>query len=308
MSIVTGCEEKVAPYEQLTDDKTGAQVYIAKAVDGMHDLTVFPYVDERVFTFGVSFGALGLPGTEIAVKLTEDVEAFDSLNIVRELNGLEPYERFPVEAYNIDKMDVRIPKGEVSSELISVTYYPEAFESDKDYLLPLSIIDASDYALLPSGKTLFLIAPKLEARPANTKGWVASASSAQDNGQENTGLASALLDGDLNTIWHSRYNPALDPFPHVIDIDMLSLTYVTKVALAPRTDNPNGPTRFKLEGSIDGTSWDDLTGEQSFNPANSNYQEYPIEPQDLRYLRLTILDGMQASGIAFLAEFVVYSY
>lgn len=300
------CNDEVPPYEELTDSKEGASVFIAKAHQGHQNLTIFPYTEERSVQFGVGFGALGLPASSIGITLVEDVQAFDSLNVIRELNGLAPYERFPQSAYQIDKLNLTIPQGGMSSDLTTLTYFPEEFDAETDYLLPLSIQSASGYGINPSTKTIFFIAPKLQERPANTNGWMASASSEQGFGWENTGQASALLDGDLNTIWHSEYSPTRPGYPHWLSFDMQNAIYVTKIALAPRQNNGNGHTKFKLEGSADGTTWFDLSGELDFNPSNTAYQEYPIEPQYLQKIRATLLEGRQ--DVTFLAEFVVYTY
>lgn len=300
------CNDDVPPYEELTDSKEGAAVFIAKAHDGHQHLTIFPYTDERSVQFGVGFGAVGLPASDIGITLAEDLQAFDSLNVIRELNGLPPYERFPQGAYQIDKLNLTIPKGGLSSDLTTLTYMPEAFDPETDYLLPLSIESAAGYSINPATKTIFFIAPKLQERRANTSGWVGTASSEQDNGWENTGLASALLDGDLNTIWHSQYSPARPGYPHWLSFEMPAPTYVTKVAVAPRQNNANGPTKLKLEGSADGTTWFDLSDELEFDPSNKSFQEYPIEAQYLQKIRLNLLEGGQ--DVSFLAEFAVYTY
>ncbi len=309
MSLSTAflaCNDDVPPYEELTDSKEGASVFIAKAHQGHQNLTIFPYTEERSVQFGVGFGALGLPASDIGITLVEDIQAFDSLNVIRELNGLPPYERFPQGAYQIDKLNLTIPKGGMSSDLTTLTYFPEQFDAETDYLLPLSIQSASGFSINPGTKTVFFVAPKLQERPASTTGWLATASSEQGFGWENTGQASALIDRDLNTIWHSEYSPTRPGYPHWLSFDMLKPVYVTKIAMAPRQNNGNGPTKFKLEGSADGTTWFDLSGELDFNPGNTAYQEYPIEPQDLQKIRVTLLEGRQ--DVAFLAEFVVYTY
>jgi F5/8 type C domain. len=303
--VVVSCEDSIPPYKRLTDDKQGAMVFIAKAHSGIQNLSIFPYEEERSFRFNVGFGALGIPASDIHISLAEDTHVFDSLNTIRELNGEEPYVSFPMDAYHIDKLNVVVPAGEVSSDFLTVTYYPAEFDDTKDHLLALSIRDASGYAINPSAKTLLIVAPKLEERQASTKGWVASSSSEQLSG-ENTGLASAVLDGDLNTIWHSQYNPERPDYPHWISIDMINPVYTTKIALAPRQNNPNGFTKFKLEGSTNGTTWFVLADELDFDPANLAYQEYHIEPQSLKNIRLTMLEGRQ--DVTFLAEFAVFTY
>ncbi|GAA4798567.1 hypothetical protein GCM10023231_29180 [Olivibacter ginsenosidimutans] len=297
--------DKSKPYEELSNDKDGAMVFIAKANNDMQQLTMFPY-EKRTLKFNVGFGALGLPAEDIHISMSEDMHAFDSLNTIRQANGEAAYVKFPSAAYAIDQLNFTIPKGSVSSDYATLSYDPETFDPEKDHLLALSITDASGYTISPAAKTLLIVAPKLEERAADTKGWIATASTEQLSG-ENTGLASAVLDGDLNTIWHSRYSGGTrSSYPHWLSIDMLKSTYVTKIAMAPRQNNANGFTKFKLEGSTDGKTWFTLGDNLSFDPANKAYQSYEIEPQYLRNIKITMLEGLQ--DLTFLAEFVVYTY
>lgn len=305
--VIAACSKDVPPYEELTDNKEGAMVFVAKAHSGIQNLTIFPFTDlERTFRFNAGFGAVGLPAGNIGVSFSEDVRAFDSLNTVRQANGLEPYQQFPQDAYHIDKLKLTIPKGGVSSDFATLTYRPQKFDNSKNYLLALSINDASDYSISPMAKTVLIVTPKLEERPANTSGWIATASTEQPQG-ENTGLASAVLDGNLNTIWHARYNPGPGAkYPHWLSFDMINSVYVTKVAMAPRQNNPRGFTKFKLEGSLDGNTWFLLGDNLTFDPANKSYQSYSIEPQNLKKIKITMLEGLQ--DLAFLSEFVVYTF
>jgi len=300
------CKTNTA-YEVETDSKTGAQVFIAKSNKGVQNLTIFPYTDEvRKFTFGAGFGALGLPAHSIRVKFSIDDKAFDSLNVIRVNSALPPYEKFPSDAYQIENLEVTIPKGGMSSGLVNIKYFSKKFDTEKSYLLPLTITDASGYTISPMAKTIFIVAPKLEEVPATTNGWIATASTEQLTG-ESTGLASAVLDGNLSTIWHSRYAPLpRSNYPHWLNFDMLQSIYVTKVAIATRQNNANGFTKFKLEGTLDGTNWILLGDNLIFDPAIKSFQEYPITKQYLRQIRATLLEGKQ--DLSFMAEFTVYRY
>lgn len=306
MLTLAGCEKDLA-YEIQTDSKEGAQIFIAKANNGFQNLTIFPFTEEeRTFTFGAGFGALGLPASDIKITFSVDKHALDSINSIRESSDLPLYEEFPAEAYTIENTKVTIPKGGMSSNLVTIRYFSKKFDPTKSYLLPLSITDASGYSVNPFTKTMFIVAPKVEEVPATTTGWIATASSEQTY-WENTGLASAVLDGNLNTIWHARYSPGPGTsFPHWLHFDMLQPIYVTKVAIAPRQNNSRGFTKFKLEGSLDGSNWILLGDNLAFDPANRSHQHYPIEQQTLRYIKITMIEGLQ--DLTFMSEFQVYRF
>lgn len=136
--------------------------------------------------------------------------------------------------------------------------------------------------------------------------WTITASSEQLTG-ENTGLATAVLDGDINTIWHSNYTGGQTPYPHWLLIDMKKNIVITKVLLTARQNNAKGFTKFRLEGSTDGTAFTSY-GEFTFDPAVTAEQSFPIAPaRNIRYLKLTALEkaATQTGGVTFLAEFNV---
>ena len=158
--IGTSCDEKNLPYEKLTDSRDGAMVFIAKANKGFQNLPLSPAENEKTFKFGVGFGGLGLPSNDIAVTLVNDTRAFDSLNVMQSGLGLELYKKFPENSFKIDLLKLTIPRGEVSSNLASLIYYPDKFEKSSSYLLALSITDASSYKVNPGTRTILITVPK----------------------------------------------------------------------------------------------------------------------------------------------------
>jgi len=302
-----GCKKNDA-FTEETDSKKGAQVFIAKANRGMQELQIFPFTDNaRSISFGVSFGAVGLPASPIRVKVQIDTRAFDSLNVIRSNSALPLYQKFPTDAYNIDRTDVTIPKGQVSSELINVKYFSKKFDSTKDYLLPISITDASGYTINPTVKTILIVVPKLVEKVASRSKWKVTASTEELSGEGATnGRAAVAIDGDINTFWHSSWSSSEPPFPHWLQFNMTDSTYITKIALTPRQNNSNGFTKFKLEASLDGTTWTTIGDNLVFNPSVKQAQEYPVEHNWYKYLKLTMLEGKQKS--THLAEFTAYTY
>lgn len=153
------CETEVPPYKQLTDSKEGAQVFIAKSRDGIHYLNTFSYETEEVteedtIKFNVGYGDLELPASDIKISLSENERVIDSLNAVREINGKDPYLPFPKDAYDINNISLVIPAGKEYSNFSALTYYPEKFDIDENYLLAISIDNASGYSINPSQSTM----------------------------------------------------------------------------------------------------------------------------------------------------------
>lgn len=147
------------------------------------------------------------------------------------------------------------------------------------------------------------------AARADKTGWTATADSETPDGWENTGKASATIDGKLATYWHTDYSTIV-PYPHWVLIDMKKELHLVSVDIANRqaaTPNKIGMKTFRLEGSTDGTSFTSL-GEFQFAITN-DVQSFPVSSANgWRYLKVTALTPQVAgTNHTFLAEIDVYT-
>jgi hypothetical protein len=145
---------------------------------------------------------------------------------------------------------------------------------------------------------------------ADKTGWTATADSETPDGWENTGKASATIDGNINTYWHTDYSVVV-PYPHWVLIDMKDPKNVISLDIANRqtasTPNGVGMKRFKIEGSTDGTTFTSL-GEFDFAKANG-FQSFAVSSENAyRYLKITAL-APQVAGTnhTFLGEIDVFT-
>lgn len=90
----------------------------------------------------------------------------------------------------------------------------------------------------------------------NRAGWSATASESEVDAP-----ASAVLDGDLNSIWHSPWSEfdgdENDPqHPHELVIDTVDANIITALIYVPRQDYGNGSIKaFEIHVSDNGTDW-----------------------------------------------------
>lgn len=313
-AVVLAACTKEETYNTKTDAAAEAVVYLQQAVTFPQELTTFPFTDAaRTFTFNAGFGAVGYSSKDIAVKFEIDNAAFDSINLIRQAAGLPLYLKFPTDAFTVDAMETTIPSGKLTSGTITVNYFSKKFDPLLNYLLPISIKEASGYKINPKLKTVFVAVSKLQGKvvPTSLKAtWDITASSEELVGEGAVnGRARATIDGDINTFWHSNWASTAPPFPHWLNIDMKQLYFIDKIALHPRNNNSNGFTRFKLEGSVDGTTWILFGDNLVFDPANRSFQEYTITPTELRYIKVTALQAANpANTSTHLGEINVFKY
>lgn len=150
--------------------------------------------------------------------------------------------------------------------------------------------------------TTIRIVSQIEVDRSN---WSATASSSYPG--EGPGTPEGVLDGDLNTKWHSSYSPEDLPFPHWLEFDMKENLLINKIQLAPRNDaNNSGFLTFNLEGSLDGENWFILHNQGTHDPAVKGLQNTPVSnPREARYLRLNMLTG--GANSTHLSEFVAFA-
>ncbi len=93
-----------------------------------------------------------------------------------------------------------------------------------------------------------------DGRPLSRSGWSARADSAQADAGNG---ASAAIDGDPKTLWHTQWSPSSTPMPHALVVDLGAPRQVSGVRLLPRQDgNPNGTiAAFRILASADGVRW-----------------------------------------------------
>ena len=139
---------------------------------------------------------------------------------------------------------------------------------------------------------------------ADRSAWTATASS-EETTAEQAGV-SKLLDGVLTTYWHSNYSATNPPYPHWVNIDMKTAIKLVSVEVTARQNNANGMSKFKLEGSADGSNWIVLADNLVFIGATRTAQSFPVSSATaVRYLKLTALEGPVKN--AFIAEIEAFA-
>lgn len=173
---------------------------------------------------------------------------------------------------------------------------------------PRGLYDVSVYVLdslsqqSPVQDTTVRVVSEVEIDRSN---WTATASSSYPG--EGPGTPEGVIDGDLNTKWHSSYWPEDLPFPHWLEFDMKASYRVNKIQLAPRNDgNTTGFLTFSLEGSLDGENWFVLHAQGTHDPTTAGLQTTELSnPGETRYLRLNMLTG--GANSTHLSEFVAFT-
>jgi hypothetical protein len=143
----------------------------------------------------------------------------------------------------------------------------------------------------------------LFARPAPIRG--AGVKSIRASSAEEGFEAEKAVDGDPETMWHSRWTGDKPGFPHELRIEFNQPVRLRGVTLLPRQDNNrNGWIKdYAIHLSPDGTQWGEPVSQGTF-PADASLKRVEFQnTQTARFLRLTALSGHSSGDYASLAEF-----
>jgi endo-alpha-N-acetylgalactosaminidase len=109
--------------------------------------------------------------------------------------------------------------------------------------------------------------------PISSANWIISADSQETDDQ--TAPASAAIDGNPDTFWHTAWEPegtADAPLPHQLTIDLVATQPITGFSYLPRQDQVNGRVAsWEFFVSKDGTTWGAAVKTGSF-PAGAALQ------------------------------------
>lgn len=131
-----------------------------------------------------------------------------------------------------------------------------------------------------------------------------SASATSEHGGTSEGPAANVLDGNANTIWHTKYNPQV-ALPQSLIVTLPEKMAVTRYVYTPRQVGTNGMvTKYELyaveedgtETCLSSGTWNVDTKDKVVN----------FEPTETRSLKLVVLEGVGGFGTA--AEINVYQY
>ena len=119
------------------------------------------------------------------------------------------------------------------------------------------------------------------------------------------GLATAAIDDNLNTYWHSQWSGANPPYPHWFSIDMGKEVTISCIEVFRRQGNNGGQTKHQFLYSDNGTDWTDFgTFPMDVNTDSGQKFRSATNPT-ARYIKYVALEG--PNFYAFLAELNVYT-
>ncbi len=146
--------------------------------------------------------------------------------------------------------------------------------------------------------------PLLESK-IDKSNWSVTADSQETDGEGPVdGFATAAIDNDITTYWHTEWENAQPDYPHWLAVDMKQEVVLSRVELTPRQGKTDGFTSFDIDISNDGINWTAYASNLTL-VQNHTAQSFAITSNPkVRYVRIYATAGV--SYYANLAELSIY--
>ena len=163
------------------------------------------------------------------------------------------------------------------------------------------IIQSGDILILSRAGTQKQYTLYLEPEYYERTGWTATAGSAQ-NGEG----AEKVLDGKLDTLWHSDWDGCRQEDAW-ISIDMKKIQTVSALQYVPRQSQVNGLIlEYKIEFSKDGSDWSTISSVTGTWAKDNTTKMVTFSPVQARYVRLTGVRTASDGELTFISAAEIY--
>ena len=127
--------------------------------------------------------------------------------------------------------------------------------------------------------------------------------SSEESGEGN---AKHLVDGDINSIWHTMYSVTVAKYPHWVDFDAGDTKNIKGFVYLPRQDGPNGNIKdYEILVSQDGKDWGEPIMKGTFENNQKEKKVMLKTPVKARYFRFRALSSQNGADFASGAEFSI---
>lgn len=152
---------------------------------------------------------------------------------------------------------------------------------------------------------------KLPSVAYKTTGWeIVDYSSQEDQGGEgDTGRSADILDGNVDTFWHTCWAGCTPTPPHHITVDMQQAYEVNGFYLVQRQSLSRNIESCEIQVSDDGVTWESV-GEFTLEQIKGQQSLVLSEAKTFRYFKFmvkTVFDGSNNAALAELTPFISYN-
>lgn len=273
-----------------------------------------PTVIEPLVYFASSGASLefGLGDADVVQKLTVAFNATNKDNIECHLAVYEAYlesynkahgtafQLLPETSYTLPET-VTIAQGsnEATAKLaLAVSGLPLG-----SYLLPVRL--ACGQFDVRKGDDLYILEIVVTNPVLDPKKWTLTANTDEPAESAPNGRVEAIVDGDINTFWHSQWSGGWQDWPHVIIIDMNERCEVLSIDYYGRQSGGDANAKdMEFFISEDGNDWASIGKFEA--KKTTALQMFDTEDCEGRYLKLEITSSHDGSNNTNIGELIVH--
>lgn len=218
------------------------------------------------------------------------------INTYNKMNGTT-YELLPAEYYEMPA-SVKLTSG--SNDALASIKVKAASLPAGDYILPVAVTDVSEFKLSASNVMLLIV--RVMGNKLDRTGWTATA----DTENRSDGCTvDKMLDGNVNTTWHSQWNGGTHALPDNIIIDMKAEYSIDHVSLRQRAagEDYRDTKTVEIYTSKDGADWT-FVGTCNMAKVQED-QIFKVTTTLGRYVKLKVTESYRSPHVS-IAEFYAY--
>lgn len=264
------------------------------------------------FTSSGTILNLGLGAADITQKLEIGFNAFNTQNIVCKLavdedylaayNATSPvqFELLPESAYTLPASAtiVEDTKEVTTKVALAVSTLPLG-----NYLLPIRL--SSDQFKIREGNDMYVVEIVITNPVLDTKKWTITANTEEPAETAPNGRPEAIIDGDINSFWHSQWSGGWQDWPHIIIIDMKDRCEVLSIDYYGRQSGGDANTKdMEFFVSDNQSDWKSIGKFEAKKTADM--QEFDTEDAEGRYLKVEITSSHDGSNNTSIGELIVH--
>lgn len=307
--------------EAIEELGIGKYVLPVKLTEASIDITndkamviLAPTVIEPMVYFASS-GAklnLGLGAADMTQNLKIGFNASNTQNIVCNLvvdedylaayNAASPvqFELLPESAYTLPASAtiVEDTKEVTAKVALAVSTLPLG-----NYLLPIRL--SSDQFKIREGNDMYVVEIVITNPVLDTKKWTITANTEEPAEAAPNGRPEAIIDGDINSFWHSQWSGGWQDWPHIIIIDMKDRCEVLSIDYYGRQSGGDANTKdMEFFVSDNQSDWKSIGKFEAKKTADM--QEFETEEAEGRYLKVEITSSHDGSNNTSIGELIVH--
>lgn len=255
---------------------------------------------------------LGLGAADMAHNLKVGFNASNTQNIVCNLavdedylaayNATSPveFELLPESAYTLPaSVTIVEDTKEVTAKVpLAVSTLPLG-----NYLLPIRL--SSEQFKVREGDDMYVVEIVITNPVLDTKKWTITANTEEPAETAPNGRPEAIIDGDINSFWHSQWSGGWQDWPHIIIIDMKDRCEVLSIDYYGRQSGGDANTKdMEFFVSDNQSDWKSIGKFEAKKTADM--QEFDTEDAEGRYLKVEITSSHDGSNNTSIGELIVH--